>query len=86
MKKKRYLNDNTVGVTKHSVPQNGVQLYILNIPILVLAIKAATMTVHKSYTGTTLIQRPYCSQFRVVAASCIDIRTFTGRVFRLKEL
>jgi hypothetical protein len=46
MKKKRYLNNNTVGVTKHSVPQNGVQLYILNILILVLAIKAATMKVH----------------------------------------
>jgi len=39
MKNKRYLNNNTVGVTKHSLPQNGAQLYILNILILVLAIK-----------------------------------------------
>jgi hypothetical protein len=69
---KQYLNNNTVGVTKHSVPQNGVQLYILNILILVLTITAAIIKVHYSYAGTTLIQRPYCSQFRFVAASCID--------------
>jgi hypothetical protein len=43
MKKERYLNNTTVGVTKHSVPQNGVQLYILNILILVLTIMAETM-------------------------------------------
>lgn len=44
--KKRYLNNNTVGITKHSVPQNGVQLYIPNILILVLTIMAAIMKVH----------------------------------------